>query len=176
MLIMLILAYGVYAGIRRGLALQIVYTCGYLISFLVAIFSYRSIGPKLDLIIPYPSASPQSYFAFFSPKVSLSLDKSFYLGTAFLMVVFGGWIITRIVGAYFTDWTYLTIGDDWNAPLSGILALICNYIGIFIVLYIMALVPISGLQHLLNHSWLASVMIRYSTGLTDLFTKLLIYN
>lgn len=173
-LIILTLAYGIYAGIRRGLALQSVYTIGYVISFVCAWSTYRWLGPKLDLIVPYPSASPQSYFAFFSQRVRLSLDSSFYLGIAFLFVVFGGWCLTRIIGAYFNDLTYLSFGGDFNRPLSAILALVCNYVGIFMVLYILALIPITGLQHILSRSTIASTMIRYSTGLTQLFTNLLI--
>ncbi|UQS82459.1 CvpA family protein [Bombilactobacillus folatiphilus] len=172
-LIILTLAYGVYAGIRRGLALQIVYSVGYTISVIVAILSYHWLGPKLDLIIPYPSASPQSYFAFFSSRVSLSLDNAFYLGVAFLFVVFLGWCITRILGAYCNDLTYVSLGGEFNYPFSALLALICNYVGLFMILYVLALIPITGLQKMLDHSLLASTMIRYSTGLTHLFTNLL---
>ncbi|MCO6543575.1 MAG: CvpA family protein [Lactobacillus sp.] len=173
-LIILILAYGVYVGVRRGLVLQAIYTIGYTISFILAYLSCRWLGPKLDLIVPYPSASPHSYFAFFSQKVSLSLDRSFYCGIAFLLVLFGGWIIIRIIGAYLYDLTFYPLEADLNRVSSALLSFVCNYVAIFVVLYVLALVPIYGLQKALNHSWLASIMIRYSAFLTHSFTQLLL--
>ncbi|MBA1434516.1 CvpA family protein [Bombilactobacillus bombi] len=173
-LIILILAYGVYVGVRRGLVMQMVYTTGYAISLAIAIMNCRWLGSKLDLLVPYPSASPRSYFAFFSTKVSLSLDQAFYCGVAFVFILFVGWMITRIIGAYLHDLTFYPLPADLNHVSGALLAFICNYAAIFFVLYVLALIPISGLQKSLNNSLIASTMIRYSIFLTRPFTQLLL--
>ena len=54
-IIVLTLLWGIYTGVRRGLILQIVYTVGYFISFLVAREYYTVIAAKIDLLVPYPS-------------------------------------------------------------------------------------------------------------------------
>lgn len=173
-IIILILAYGIYVGVRRGLVLQAIYTFNFGISFIVAYLSCRWLGPKLDLIVPYPSASPRSYFAFFSNKVSLSLDRSFYYGVAFLLVLLVGWLFSQIIGHYLYDLTFYPMAEDLSHVSSALLAFICNYIAVFSVLYILALVPVYSLQKALDQSWVASAMIRYSLILTRSFTHLLL--
>ena len=57
---------------------------------------------------------------------------------------------------------------------SSLLEFICNYIAIFSVLYVLALVPVYSLQKALDQSWVASAMILYSLILTRSFTHLLL--
>lgn len=174
LIIILVLVYGTYVGVRRGLMMQLFYTIGYGISFGLAVLGYRSFGPHLNLIIPYPSALPKNYFAFFSKKAGLGLDTAFYFGVAFLIILFVGWMITRFIGVYFHNLTYYPMNARVNDIGGGILAFICNYIGIFVIIYVLALIPVDSLQHMLNNSFMTNMMVHYSIGLTDLFTNLLI--
>lgn len=175
MLIFLILVYGIYIGYRRGLVMQAVYTIGYCISFGIAVLSYRVLAPQLDLIVPYPSTSPHSYFAFFSSSNGVSfLDTAFYRGVALLLIILVGWIVTRLIAAYLHDLTFFPLDLRTSQIGGGFLAFLCNYVAIFMVLYVLALVPLTGLQRTLNNSLMASSMIRYSLGLPQLFYHLLI--
>lgn len=167
--IVFVLAYGVYVGARRGLAMQGYYSLVYLLFFLVALASYQFFGPKFELIVPYPSASLDSKFAFFSTNVGLTLDKAFYCGFAFVFMCAVGWVISRFSGIYLKRLTYLPMNHTISVAGGAILAFIINYIGIFMILYLASLIPVASIQNGLSHSWLATLIVKYSPILTSLF-------
>lgn len=162
LLIILFLVYGFYMGARRGLAMQAFYTLGYAVFFGLALVTFRYLGPKFEMIVPYPSANLGSEFAFFSTKVGMELDDAFYRAFAFLFVCFIGWIIVRFAGLYFKRLTYVPMPNDVNLLSGGILGLVVAYVTIFMVLLIMAMIPVSGIQNTLDHSFIASAMIEAS--------------
>lgn len=172
LLLILFLAYGFYVGARRGLVMQAFFTVGYAIFFAIALFSFKALGPKFEMIVPYPSANLGSEFAFFSTKVGMELDNAFYRAFAFIFICFIGWIIVRFVGLYFKRLTYYPMFNDINLLSGGILGLVVTYVTMFMVLLILAMIPVDGIQNALQHSLVASVMIRYTPGLTTLMTGL----
>lgn len=174
LLIVLCLVYGFYVGARRGLMMQAFYTVGYTIFFGIAWVSARALGPKFEMLIPYPSANLGSEFAFFSTKVGMELDDAFYRAFAFLFVCFVGWIIMRFIGLYFKRLTYFPMYNDVNLLSGGILGLVVNYVMVFLILLIMAMIPVAGIQNALQHSFIASAMIRSTPILTHALTTLLI--
>ena len=162
LLIILLLIYGFYMGARRGLALQAFSTAGYAVFFLLALVTFRFLGPKFEMIVPYPSASLGSEFAFFSTKVGMGLDDAFYRAFAFIFICFVGWIIMRFAGLYFKRLTYVPMPNDVNLLSGGILGLVVTYVTIFMILLIMAMIPVAGIQNTLDHSFVASAMIEAS--------------
>lgn len=172
LLLILFLAYGFYVGARRGLAMQAFFTIGYAIFFGIALLSFRVLGPKFEMIVPYPSASLGSEFAFFSTKVGMELDDAFYRAFAFIFVCVIGWVIVRFVGLYFKRLTYYPMFNDINLLSGGILGLIVTYVSVFMVLLMIAMIPVGGIQDTLQHSFVASTMIRSTPVLTKLLTGL----
>lgn len=168
-IIIFVLIYGIYIGARRGLAMQGFYSLVYLLFFLIARAVYQILGPKFELIVPYPSASLDSEFAFFSTKVGLTLDKAFYCGFAFVFICIIGWIIARFSGIYLKRLTYLPMNHTVSVLGGSILAFLTNYIGIFMILYLASLIPVVSIQNGLAHSWLATLIVKYSPILTSLF-------
>ncbi|PIO83090.1 colicin V production protein CvpA [Loigolactobacillus backii] len=159
-LILLVLLYAYYAGRRRGLMLQLVYTAGYLISFIFARLLYRSIAPKLTLWVPYQSADLSSRFAFFSQKTGLKLDNAFYAACAFMLVLVIGWVIVRFVGVLVSQLTFYPLEQQTSMIGGGVLNVLTVYVGIFLILTLLALLPIAGLQTALAHSILARGMVK----------------
>ncbi|WP_334328991.1 CvpA family protein [Companilactobacillus sp. HBUAS59699] len=172
LLLILFLVYGFYVGARRGLVMQAFFTVGYAIFFGIAMVSFRALGPKFEMIVPYPSASLGSEFAFFSTKVGMELDDAFYRAFAFIFVCFIGWIIVRFVGLYFKRLTYYPMFNDVNLLSGGILGLLVTYVTLFMVLLLLAMIPVSGIQNALQHSFIASTMIRSTPVLTSMLTGL----
>ncbi|WP_125763688.1 CvpA family protein [Companilactobacillus hulinensis] len=172
LLLILFLAYGFYVGARRGLVMQAFFTVGYAIFFVIALVSFKALGPKFEMIVPYPSASLGSEFAFFSTKVGMELDDAFYRAFAFIFICFIGWIIVRFVGLYFKRLTYYPMFNDVNLLSGGILGLIVTYVTMFMVLLLLAMIPVDGIQNALQHSFIASTMIRNTPGLTAMMTGL----
>ena len=170
--IILILAYFYYSGARRGAALQWLHVAGYGLSFLAATALARPLGAHFTLVVPYPSATNAGQFAFYSDKVGLTLDTAFYRGFAFLVVLTFGWLLTRVGALWFHDLTYAAMGHRRSAIIGGCANLVIGYIFLFLILALLALIPIAGIQHGLDHAIVAKVMIKYSPGLTQFVNAL----
>lgn len=172
LLLILLLIYGFYIGARRGLAMEAFYAVGYAIFFCLALVSFRGLGSKFEMLVPYPSANLGSEFAFFSTKVGMELDNAFYRAFAFIFVCFIGWIVIRFAGLYMKKLTYFPMYNDVNLLSGGIIGFIVTYITIFMVLLLLAMIPVTGIQHALEHSFIASTMIKSTPVLTALLSNL----
>ena len=172
LLLILLLIYGFYIGARRGLAMEAFYAVGYAIFFGLALLTFKSWGPKFEMIVPYPSANLGSEFAFFSTKVGMELDDAFYRAFAFIFICFIGWIIVRFVGLYFKRLTYFPMYSDVNLLSGGIIGFVVTYVSIFMVLLLVAMIPVPGFQHALQHSFVASAMIKSTPVLTAMLSHL----
>ncbi|MFD1393220.1 CvpA family protein [Lacticaseibacillus jixianensis] len=169
--IIAVLAYFFYAGAERGLWLQLVHVGGYLLSLVVATLLYRPVGQALSLWVPYPSATQSSRFVFFSNQVGLTLDSAFYRGIGFLLVLAAGWLLTRFAALWVHDLKYRG-ADQASLITGGVLNLVMGYIFIFMMLYVVALIPLAGLQDMLANSFMARTIVRYSIGLTNWVTAM----
>lgn len=159
LIILFLLAIAAYSGARRGLVLQIVYTVGYFISFIAAQAFYKDLAPKLEMYVPYPSATQTSKMVFFNQTISLDLDKAFYAAIAFLIILVIGWLLTRFIGIFFNSLTYLPLVKQLNWLGGGLLSVIVMYVGIFIILSILALVPLDMVQNQFRSSgWARSIV------------------
>ncbi|MCG4282325.1 CvpA family protein [Lacticaseibacillus saniviri] len=170
-LILLTLAYFFYSGARRGLYMQLFNTLGYALSFGVAYLLADGLGKQLTLVVPYPSATEQSTFTFFTNQVGLTLDAAFYRGFAFVFIFGIGWLVTRFVALWFHQLTYAGHNPRLSWILGGLLNLLVGYLIVFMILYLLALIPVAGIQSGLQNSLLARLIVRYSPGLTNLFTQ-----
>jgi uncharacterized membrane protein required for colicin V production len=132
-LIIICLGTSFYAGYRRGLMLQIVYGVGYVLSFMVAQTKYRALGEKLELLIPYPAPTEKTTLVLFDKNLIFDLDKAFYAGVAFMIILFIGWLITRFVGIFCYKLT--------------------------LVLTLLAMLPVDFIQNLFKKSSLARFLV-----------------
>lgn len=171
LIIILFLGLAIYRGARRGLALQLVYTSGYLLSFMIAQAKYKALAPKLELYIPYPSATQNSKMVFFDYATSFELDKAFYGGVAFLSIFFIGWLVTRFVGMLCQRLTYLPLVHTVNVVGGGLLSFMVMLVGIFLILRLVSLVPLDVVQNQFKGSALARQIVEK----TPIFSKQ-IYN
>ncbi|SDQ47057.1 Uncharacterized membrane protein, required for colicin V production [Carnobacterium viridans] len=158
-LIVLILAMGAYSGARRGLVLQFVFTIGYFVSYLLARNYYQLLGSHLELIVPYPSATESSQFVFYDQALGFNLDGAFYNGVAFITILFVGWLITRFVGGLLNAVTLIPVIKQLNTLGGALLNVIVSYIAIFIVLFLLTMVPVDAIQESFNNSWLARTIV-----------------
>ncbi|MDG2977636.1 CvpA family protein [Latilactobacillus curvatus] len=171
LIIILMLLYAIYTGVRRGFIMQAVYTIGYFIVFWIAKAMSQTLGPKLSLMVPYPSATEDSYFAFFQKSIGLSLDDAFYIGVAFVLVMFIGGLLVRFIGLLLNSLTYMPGLKQFNKAAGGLLSFLVVYVGIFLLLYMLALVPVDGLQKTLENSTVARVIVLHTPVLTSQVTS-----
>lgn len=172
LIVVAILAYCFYSGARRGMWLQAIHVVGYLLSLVLARVTYLPLSVFMTQWVPYPSATEQSKFVFFTDKVGLTLDHGFYNGVAFVFMLMVGWLITRFVAMWFHDLSYRKADENLSLVVGGVLNFLMGYLFIFLILYLLALIPVTGIQDMLAHSSVASAIVRYTPGLTQLFTKL----
>ena len=160
LLILFVLAIGFYTGAKRGFILQILYSVGYFISYLVAKSNYKALAAHLELYIPYPSATEETKLVFFNQEIVLDLDQAFYAATAFLMILFIGWLIVRFIAIFAHGLTFLPIlkQADWVA--GGVLSMVVLYIGLFLVLNAVSMIPMDAIQNQFESSGLAKFMVK----------------
>ncbi|MDH6364567.1 putative membrane protein required for colicin V production [Enterococcus sp. PF1-24] len=164
--ILILLAIAFYSGARRGLVLQATYTLGYFISYIVARMNYRELGEKLELLIPYPSATQDSQMVFFSQEQALDLAGAFYAGVAFLLILGIGWLATRFIAIFFRELLFVSVAKKLDGLLGGILCAVVVYLGIFFILTIASYIPIPMIQSQFE-SGLARTIVEH----TPIFSK-----
>ncbi len=154
-IIVILLLWGVYTGVRRGLILQVVYTVGYFLSFVIARNYYVLVADKINLLVPYPSIEFGKELVFYNEQVSFILDQAFYNGLAFVLILAAGWLVTRIVGSMLNSLAFLPIIKTLNNLGGGILGFLIQYIGIFLVLTLASMMPVDIIQQQFSESELA---------------------
>lgn len=161
-----------YGGYRRGLAYQIVFVVGYLLSFIVARMFYQKLGSHLELFVPYPSVTNDSKMLYYSVEQAFNLDKAFYAGVAFVMILIAGWLVTHLIAIFFKDLLYKVMIPQYDGIVAGILQLIVCYVGIFLILKLVSFVPMAVVQNQIEGSWYARFMIEHSLFLSSQFNNL----
>lgn len=176
LILLLILIISFYVGGRRGAPLQIVYTIGFVFSMILANVFYKDLAEKLELYIPYPSVTEDSRMVFFDQTTALDLDKAYYAAIAFLVVFFICWLITKFIGIFFNNLRFrrLLPANDWL--LSGVLNVLLAYTVIFLILYVLSMVPLATIQNVFRKSVTARTMVEHSPFLSWFFEKLWVTN
>lgn len=158
-LIIICLGTSFYAGYRRGLMLQLVYGAGYVLSFIVAQNKYKSLGKKLELLVPYPAPTEKTSLVLFDKNLIFDLDKAFYAGFAFVLIVFIGWLLTRFIGILFYHLTFMPIIKQGNDLAGAALNTLLTLVGLTLFLTLFAMLPIDFIQNLFKKSWLARTLV-----------------
>lgn len=166
LIIFLLLAMGFYSGAKRGLVLQIIYTVGYFIAYLVAQRNYKALASHLELLIPYPSPTAETKLLFFDQKLTLDLDQAFYGAIAFLIILFVGWLVVRLLAIFAHGFTFVPVLKQANWLAGGVLSFLVLYVGIFLVLSTLAMLPIDAVQNQFKNSGIARFIVENTPILT----------
>lgn len=158
-LIIFFLATSFYAGFRRGFLLQIIYGLGYTVSFIVARNMYKGLGKKLELLVPYPAPTAKTKLVLFDKSLVFDLDKAFYAGFAFVLILFIGWLLTRFIGMIAYRLTFIPVIKQGNELAGALLNTLLTLIGLTIFLTLLAMVPVDFIQNLFKKSSLARMLV-----------------
>ncbi|KRM54317.1 hypothetical protein FC18_GL000536 [Lacticaseibacillus sharpeae JCM 1186 = DSM 20505] len=157
--------------------LQGVYTVGYIISFFIARLLAGVFRPLLELWIPYPSATPDSKFVFFTNSVGVTLDSAFYYAAAFMFVLALCWIVVHLIALTVNDLQFAPASDETvNWLAGGVMNFLCGYVFMTMLLYLVAFIPVDGIQTMLGNSHMAVLMVRYTPILSQLLANWWIVN
>lgn len=171
LLILLFLLFAFYNGGRRAAALQLFYTIGCFLSFLLALGQYKIWGKKIELYVPYLSVNPDTKMVYFSQQASFDLDKAYYAAIAFVGWLFIGWLLTKFAMVFVKNLNYRRLfKNDWI--LAGSLNTIMMWIVIVMLLKILTMIPLQAVQHLFERSITADLMVTKSPIISSLLDKL----
>jgi uncharacterized membrane protein required for colicin V production len=158
--IIFLLAIGFFVGLKRGLILQLFHLTSFIIAYIVANLYYQELAPKLTLWIPYPSFGDNPTLKILTN--SGNMETAFYRAIAFVMIFFAVKLLLQIIGSMLDFIAHLPILKTLNIWAGGILGFLENYLLIFILLYIAALIPMGAFQNTLDHSILAKGIVNHT--------------
>lgn len=146
LLVIIILALGFYAGYRSGLVMQVVRLLGYIITYVIATQYFESLSQWVEMVVPFPAVQPDSQLVLYSEAQSFLLDKTFYKLLTFLMIWLIGWLVTNVLSVVFTKVSYYSLLNIGNRIVGGIINFLVIYFIVFMVLYLLSLVPLEFIQ------------------------------
>lgn len=158
-IILIALFVGIYAGVRRGLVLQVVYSVGYILSFIVAKSYYLELSKYLEMLVPYSQPGIGDEMLYYDTFQKLHLDLAFYNALSFLIIILAGWLLTRIIGYMLNSLTFLPLIKQVNNLGGAVLGFLMQYFGIFLFLTFLTFIPFDFIQSQLAESGLADWII-----------------
>ena len=167
LLILIILIVGILVGGRRGFVVQAIHMLGFIIATIVAWIYYKPLAQHFLLWIPYPGFAANTTSTL--GLDGLDIDRTFYRVIAFAVIFFATKIVVQIIGSMLDFLKYLPVLGSLNRILGAVLGLLECYFLLFIALYVLALLPIEGLQAKLNGSIFTSFMLEHTPFLSSLF-------
>lgn len=168
--ILLILFIGAYSGYKNGMIVGLLRTIGYTITFNFAMEYYKALSGYIYLIIPYPSpfTPVENPYHYYDMDLIYSLDQSYYYLISVLIILLVGWFITRIISqflSYFTE--ELIIPEPFDGIGGSIIGFVVNYMGVFLLLFILSTIPYKIIQNKISESWLADSMLTSTPNLSE---------
>jgi Colicin V production protein. len=164
MILIVLLLFGIFAGLRRGMILQIVHLTGFFVAFILAAMYYKDLAVRLTLWIPYPTLGGGGPLELISGLVNA--EAAYYNGIAFFLIFIFIKMVWQMIGSmldFLARVPVLRQINGWGGALLGFLEM---YLVIFIFLYMAALLPIDIIQETIQNSRLAAGIIEH----TPIFT------
>ncbi|MFD1362202.1 CvpA family protein [Lentibacillus salinarum] len=163
--LIVLLIFGFLIGLKRGFILQAFHLIGFMAAFILAALYYDELAPQLALWIPYPDLDSDSAWADFLE--ALPVEGAFYNAIAFAIIFFAVKILLQIMASMLDFVAELPILRSVNKLLGAALGFVEIYLLIFIVLYILALTPLTEIQAWINDSSIALYIIEHTPFLSE---------
>lgn len=170
LILVAVLIFGLFMGLKRGFILQAVHLIGFIVAFIIARMYYEKLSVHLSLWIPYPDLASEGAWAVFLN--SMPLEDAFYNGIAFLVIFIGAKIVLQIIATmldFVSRFPVLNLANKLGGAILGFLEM---YFITFILLFIVALIPVQSVQDKVMTSKLAILIIEKTPVLSDLFTSM----
>src|SRR5699024_3553207 len=132
-LLILILVFGFFMGMKRGFILQLMHLLSFIIAFTVVVLYYKKLVPYSSSWLPYPDITPEQSWAIFLD--SMPMENAFYTATAFALIFFGTKIILQIIASMLDFVARPPVLKQLNKLLGAILGFVEVYLILFVLLY-----------------------------------------
>lgn len=144
--IIVFLAISFYTGYRRGLLMQAIRVIGYLVTFILANRYFESLANIVEMWVPFPSPQMNTDLALYDEATSFAITSAFYRVLTFILILLIGWLVTNFLSLLFTRVMYYEVLDQLNGIGGGIINLLIAYVVVFLILFVLSLVPIEFIQ------------------------------
>ncbi|KGX89057.1 CvpA family protein [Pontibacillus litoralis] len=165
LLLLALFILGFFIGLKRGFILQLLHMVGFIVAFLCAAIYYDVLAPKLELWIPYPELPEGEQWAIFLNNESI--EGAFYNAIAFVLIFFGAKIVLQIIASMLDFLADLPLFNVISNIFGAALGVIEVYFIVFILLCLIALIPIPVLQNALDGSIIAQMIIEHTPVLSN---------
>lgn len=167
LMILFVLFAGLIVGAKRGFIVQIMHISSFVIALIVAYIYYKPLAEKFVFWVPYPGVTDTGSLGVVIDR--LDLDHTFYRVIAFAVIFLAVKIALQIVASMFDFIAYLPVLKSLNRWLGALLGVIEYYLVMFIVMYVLALLPLDVIQSLMSKSLLSGVILEHTPIITKMF-------
>lgn len=165
LIIVFLLVAGLITGFRRGLIVQLIHMTGFIIALIVAYTYYKELASKFVLWIPYPGVTAGSKLSIAVER--LDLDETFYNLLAFVLIFLVVKFILQLIASMFDFLKYVPVLGFATRFGGAALGFVEFYIIIFLVLYVLVMLPLGVVQDMINDSILAGAMFKHTPLLSE---------
>lgn len=170
LLIIILFVAALVSGYRKGFLIQLLNLVGLLVAVIVAYIYYKPLAEKFLLWVPYPAVTESTALKFASETLDISL--TFYQLLAFAVIFFVVKLALRILFSMFDFLKNVLVLGVFNRFLGAILGFVQGYFMLFIVLYVLALLPIDEIQKFIESSILTKVILEFTPIISSTFEKI----
>src|SRR5699024_314757 len=139
-LLILILVFGFFMGMKRGFILQLMHLLSFIIAFTVAVLYYKKLAPNLVSWISYSDITSEQLWAILVD--SMTMEYAFYNGIVFALIFFSTKIILQIIASMLDFVSILPVLKQLNKLLGAILGFVEDYLILFVLSYVVTQTPV----------------------------------
>lgn len=169
-IVLLMLALGFFIGAKRGLAMQALHIGSMAIASIVAIIFYKALAEKFVFWVPYPGIEATAKAAV--DFTNVDADMTFYRILAFAMIYFAVIIVGKIIVSMFDYLAYIPFFPNSNRIGGAILGIVEMYAALYIMMYLIVMLPFDFVQARTNHSVFANFLLEHTPVLAQIAKKL----
>ncbi|BDR58809.1 CvpA family protein [Xylocopilactobacillus apicola] len=157
------IAYSIYFSVKRGFKLETIMFAGYVISGIAAIFFARLFWRVFSLYVPYSSVINEKPLYFYSKVNVFDVEESFYRIVTFMIFYFLFCLLMRFVEVFIKKLQFSETPTNLKV-VTGVLGFMTGTFSLYLIFSALAMVPLSGLQNTLTHSFLVNGLIKGPFG------------
>lgn len=164
-IILLLLIFGFFVGIKRGFIMQVMRLIGTIVAFIIAYHFAGILGPELSLWIPFPTFGDSGFLGVL--LANGVLENAYYHVIAFFIVFVVAKIVLFYVGSLLDFISRIPVLKQVNSLAGGVFGIVETYLVIFIVLLIASKLPIETAQTHFQNSVLAGVIVDHTPFISE---------
>lgn len=170
LLILIAIVAGAIIGIRRGLVLQSIHLVGVIVSLIVAWIFYKPLADRFEMLIPYPGITANTNLII--PTDDIDVDRTFYRLFAYVLIFIVAKVLLQVVASAFQKYAYVEVFPQWNRIVGALLGIVEVYIVLYMLLSLLAMLPLEMVTSRLDGSLFASFVVNYSPILSMIFKNI----